>query len=283
MTRIVLALLAMTALQVAPGRGEPQTNDVIQKARQYLDKWQTELSGLVASEEYTQHLRVRFGGSQTLRLRSDVLLVRVRDIWVGFRDIAEVDGRPISGRGNRLQELFVTHPMSVAVEQARRISDEGSRYNLGRVHQNFNVPTTALRILEPDRAARIRFRLEPPTTMDGQAAAVIAFEEKKPPTLILLADGRQYIFSHGRFWVDPANGRILATELRWRLSARRDWIDMTASVHVTYRQDAKVGVSVPQEMTEKYETSGELFDGHAVYTGMRRFTVKVDDSITSPQ
>jgi len=24
-------------------------------------------------------------------------------MWVGFRDIAEVDGRPIAGRGNRLQ------------------------------------------------------------------------------------------------------------------------------------------------------------------------------------
>jgi hypothetical protein len=59
-------------------------------------------------------------------------------MWVGLRDIAEVDGRPIAGRGNRLQELFVTHPMSVAMEQVRRISDEGSRYNLGRVHQNFN-------------------------------------------------------------------------------------------------------------------------------------------------
>jgi len=43
-----------------------------------VDDWQTELSGLVASEEYTQHLRVRFGGSQTLRLKSDVLLVRVK-------------------------------------------------------------------------------------------------------------------------------------------------------------------------------------------------------------
>ncbi len=283
MTRIALALLAVTALQVAPGRGEPQTNDVIQKARQYLDKWQTELSGLVASEEYTQHLKVRFGGSQTVRLKSDVLLVRVHDAWVGFRDIAEVDGRPISGRGNRLQELFVTHPIGEAMEQARRISDEGSRYNLGRVHQNFNVPTTALRILERDRAARIRFRLESQTTMDGQAAAVIAFEEKEPPALILLADARQYVFSHGRFWVDPASGRILATELRWRLSASRDWIDMTANVNVTYRHDEKVGVSVPQEMTERYETSAELFDGHAVYTGMRRFTVKVEDSVTLPQ
>ena len=257
MTRAVVAVLAVAALTAGSGAVRPDSVDaVLERARAYVAQWQEQLSGLVSEEQYVQHLEVRFGNTATRRLRSDFLLVKVQRLWVGFRDIGEVDGRPIEGRGHRLEDLFLNHPLPEAIRQARRISDEGARYNLGRVYQNFNVPTTALRILELDRAASIRFRLEPQTTVDGQAAAVIAFEEKETPTLILLDDARRYVFSRGRSRSNPSNGRILATELRWQLSASRDGIDMTAQVDVTYRQDAKVGVSVPREMTDKYETSG---------------------------
>ena len=52
MTRIALAVLAVTALaSAAPGPDQAETDDVVQKARTYVDQWQTELSGLVASEE----------------------------------------------------------------------------------------------------------------------------------------------------------------------------------------------------------------------------------------
>jgi hypothetical protein len=215
-------------------------------------------------------------------MRSDILLVRVRNQWVGFRDIAEVNGRPIAGRTQRLEDLFVTHPLPEALRQAERISDEGARYNLGSVYRNFNVPTTALQILEPERTARVDFRVDGDQQKNGRPAIVLTFQEREPPTLILDKGARQYVFSRGKLWAEPATGRILATEMRWRLTASRDAIDMNAAVTVAYRPDPKTGVWVPEEMTEKYETAYELLDCHAVYTSIRRFTVKVDDSVTLP-
>jgi hypothetical protein len=284
MTRAVLAVFVAAAfIPAAPAARQLQTDDVVQRARAYAEQWETQLSGLVASEEYTQHLDGRFGGSQTLRLRADVLLVRVHEAWVGFRDIAEVDGRPISGRSNRLQDLFVTHPMSEAMEQARRISDEGSRYNLGTVYRNFNVPTTALRLLEPDRAGRISFKLEGPGHVEGlPASVVLSYKERGAPT-ILETLSRQPITTSGQFWIEPESGRVLATEMRWRLAPPRDVADLAAKVRVVYRSNAATGVWVPADMTEAYETQNEVIDCHAVYTNVRRFTVKVDDSVTLPQ
>ena len=284
MTRAVVAVFVAAAMiPAAPAARQLQTDDVVQRARAYVRAWQQQLSGLVAQEEYVQHLEIRFGRSATRRLRSDILLVWVRNQWVGFRDIAEVDGRPIAGRTQRLEDLFVTHPLPEAFRQAQRISDEGARYNLGSVYRNFNVPTTALQILEPERTTRVDFRVEGEQQKDGRPAIVVTFQERKPPTLILDKGSRQYVFSQGKLWTEAATGRILATEMRWRLTASRDAIDMDAAATVSYRPDPKTGVWVPDEMTEKYETAYELLDCHAVYTGIRSFSVAVTDDVTLPQ
>ena len=71
--------------------------------------------------------------------------------------------------------------------------------------------------------------------------------------------------------------------MRWRLTASRDAIDMDAAASVSYRPDPKTDVWVPEEMTEKYETASELLDCHAVYSGIRSFSVAVTDDVTSPQ
>ena len=167
--------------------------------------------------------------------------------------------------------------------QARRISDEGSRYNLGSVYRNFNVPTTALRLLERERAGRISFKIEGTGRLQGEPASlVLSYKERRPPT-ILETLSRQPITTSGQFWIEPGSGRVLATEMRWQLSPPRDIAHLTARARVVYRQDAGTGTWVPAEMTESYETENAVIDCHAVYTGVRRFTVKVDDSVTLPQ
>ncbi len=283
MTRLGVAgaILAVAVVSIE-GRSDPAT-DLIERARAYVASWQEQLSGLVAEETYTQHREVRFGRSETVRLKSDLLLVRVQRHWLGFRDIAEVDGRPILGRTGRLADLFVTHPLAEAMAQARRISDEGARYNLGSVYRNFNVPTTVLQILEPERADRVEFKLERTQQVDGQTAAVLSYHERKPPTIVLDKGARQYVFTQGRLWVDQATGRILATEMKWKLTASRDVIEMDAAVDVSFHPDPKTGIWVPLKMTEKYETEHEVLDGTAVYSSVRQFTVKATDDVTEPQ
>ena len=67
--------------------------------------------------------------------------------WSGFRDVVEVDGKPVSDRRDRLLSLL-TGPAGGEAE-LRRIADESARYNVGPVIRNFNVPTTALFFFHP--------------------------------------------------------------------------------------------------------------------------------------
>lgn len=261
---------------------DPPLADVLARARASVATWQPQLSGLVLEERYVQHLEMRHGGTGTMRLRSDVLLVRVKDAWVGFRDIAEVDGHPIAGRSRRLEDLFVSHPLAEALLQARRISDEGSRYNLGTVYRNFNVPTTPLRLFEPDRAARVTFKLDAMTTRDNRHAAVVSYHEGQPPTLLLTLS-EQPIHTSGKLWIDSASGQVLATEMQWRLAPPRDAGDLQAKVAVSYHEAPEVHIFVPAEMTESYQTADEIIDCHAEYTGVRRFTVAVTDDVSMPR
>jgi hypothetical protein len=274
----VLAAWAQTA--AAP---EPSQPAILDRVRSYVTAWQEQLSGLVVHETYIQRLTQRFGRTIRQRTESDVALVRVRNAWVGFRDVAEVDGHPIAGRNERLLDLFVNHPLPEAVLQARRISEEGARYNLGQLYRNFNVPTTALQILEPGRTDRVSFRVDGETKLDGQPATKIDYQELRSPSLIFYKSARRYIFTQGRLWVDKTTGRVLATEMRWKLSSSRDQANLNAVVTVRYHEDATTRIWVPAAMTEKYDTGAELIDAHADYTEIRRFSVVVTDDMTLPQ
>jgi hypothetical protein len=261
-----------TALIRVPLRAQaPQTAETIQKVRTYVSQWQQALSSLVAEELYTQRLHVRlgstFGSSKTLQLKSDVLLIRSQNHWIGFRDVGGVDGQTIEGRSRRLEELFLKHPFADAVLQARQINDESARYNLGSLYRNFNVPTTALQILEPEREGRVEFTLERSDVIEGQPASVLSFREKMPPTIIFDSGARKAVYTHGRLWVIQSTGQILATELQWRLI--RGGVRLDAVVNVSYHPDTKSGIWVPWKMTEKYETQKESLDCAHAYNPRR--------------
>lgn len=246
MTRGAIALaVAVTALGSRTGASDDPVPQYLALARAYVERWQ-------------------------------------RDLWVGFRDIAEIDGRPIAGRSKRLEDLFLKNPLSEALDQARRISDKESRYNLGRVYRNFNVPTTTLRVLDANRAARVKFSLDSKADPDGRPAVVLSYKESEAPTIVL-TDNRQFVFTHGRLWIDPVTGRVMATEMKWRLSPPRDVGDLSATIAVSYRPDTASGIWVPGAMKETYETAEEIIDCEATYSGVRRFTVTADDTIAVPQ
>jgi len=77
---------------------------VLAKAVDYVAGYQRQYSMLVAEERHVQRTRTE---QQTLR--SDVLLVRPPglDAWVSFRDVFEVNGRPVRDREDRLKRLFL--------------------------------------------------------------------------------------------------------------------------------------------------------------------------------
>ncbi len=112
---IVTSVAATLAAQ-APAP-EPTLPAVLQRTAEYVKAYQTKLAGIVAEEHYRQSVvRIFPPPSQRVtplpqnrELKSDLLLVRLAgdDRWVQFRDVFEVDRKPIRDRDERLFKLFL--------------------------------------------------------------------------------------------------------------------------------------------------------------------------------
>lgn len=100
----------------------------------------------MATETYTQKINGQHSSGMPGRRTTVAEFAIVRtsgpERWIGFRDIVEVDGRSITDHRGRLLALL-TSP-SGAIDEARRLSDESARFNIGPVKRNLNLPVTAL-------------------------------------------------------------------------------------------------------------------------------------------
>src|SRR5262245_23130244 len=94
---------------------EPTLADVLSRAGAYVTAFQRQLAGIVAEETYVQDIReqaISVSGPRPPQLRgpthrelaSDLLLVKPEkgDRWIQFRDVFQVDGRPVRDRTERL-------------------------------------------------------------------------------------------------------------------------------------------------------------------------------------
>ena len=286
-------LVAAAAVSATVRAQEPALVDVLSRAGAYVAQFGATLSGAVAEERYEQSTRLpsasgpgRYssaGGERIRRrLRSDYLLVRLAgaERYHGFRDVFEVDGQPVRDRDQRLAELFL-QPSASADTQLQGILRDSARYNIGDVRRNFNVPTLALLFLAPGYKPRFAFGRaddsQPPLGLDGPSPAdgvwVVAYREEWPTTLIR-GRGRSNLPAAGRFWIEPATGRVLATELIVEDS------ELRAVIAVRYAVDPALGHLAPAEMRERYDNRRQRtrVDGTATYSGYRRFQVQVTES-----
>jgi len=263
----------------------PDLQTVLARVGDYVERYQGQLSVLVADEEYTQRVTGRRPGAVDPRrrvdatgepderhLRSEFALVRVSDerrwLWLAFRDVLEVDGRPAADHGDRLRRLFVEAPAD-ALAQARAIAGESARYNIGAVERTINVPTLALEFLAGSFQERVRYRKRAEEVVGGQPVWLIAFEERARPTLIRRPNGGD-IRARGLAWVEPATGHVLRTQLDPDMGGGE-----VSHISVSYARDARLDLLVPVEMSERYDTSRGLITGRAVYTNFRQFVTSV--------
>jgi hypothetical protein len=203
--------------------------------------------------------------------KSDYLLVKAPggERWLPFRDVFEVDGKKVREREERLQQLFLKAP-DKAADRAAEIMAEGARYNIGFVQRNVNLPTLALRFLDPSYKARAFFRKDAEVAVAGTKTWELAFSERGSPTLVQGPSGDAP--AEGTFWIEPAEGRVVRSRIRHQVGAA------TIEVTVTYRPDAKApGTWVPSEMREVYEGGGRRLECVATYSRVRRFQVIVDE------
>jgi hypothetical protein len=192
-----------------------------------------------------------------------------------FRDVFEVNGVPIRDREERLKKLFLESP-ATAMAEARRITDESARYNIGNIERNVNVPTLPLLFLQPANRWRFAFRKHSEDVVDGIHTWRIDYSEQARPTFINRTTGGELPVT-GSFWVDPMNGRILKTLVRTDKGA------LKMSVTVVYKASETLGIWVPSEMREQYESNGWVVEGQAAYSNFRRFRVLTEEQIKIPK
>ena len=195
---------------------DPALLRALERIGEVVTGYVRDLSSVVAEERYEQ---ATYRGTRTDKvrvLRSDFLLLKAQngDGWTPFRDVFEVDGRPVRDREERLKKLFLEKP-ETALQEALRIKEESVRYLLGdgNTKSNVNWPTLALEFLLPSNQWRFDMRRGAEETVEGIRAWRIDYNETAIPTLILTYD-RLNVPARGSFWVDPATGRVLKTTLQ---------------------------------------------------------------------
>jgi len=278
-----LLLLALGTAAVAAAQENNPLNAedaaVLERVGRYVVAYHEQLAQVVADERYLQvapQLPLA-NPEHTRNLRSEVILVRPEGsaTYKLFRDVIEVNGRRVRDREERLAELFFTSPATLAT-----IAAESSRYNIGPMISNFNVPTTVLYFLEPANQANFRFEAAGEAEIDGVRTRVIRFTETAQPTLVRF--NYRDIPSAGAIWVDPADGRVLRTRLQIQATDNRGR-PLNVETVVDFRLVPALGLLAPVEMREEYTVAGDaVFTGRAVYENFRRFSVQVDQSVDAP-
>jgi len=291
-----LGMLCLAATTAAPAVTSPLTvprdstqavsrsvEEVIERARGYVIEYGAEMALVIGVERYHQSVAnadtslmavARSEPPWTRETVSEFALVRVKDDWLGYRDVFQVDRKPVGDRQDRLQQLFQQSP-ATAVEQARVIADESARYNAGPLQRNFNVPTVALFFLHPSNAGRFRFERAGTDTVDGTPAWKVRYRETQEPTIVRTSDGKS-LPVRGMLWIDPAQGRVLKTSMEIatqvelsgggsampeslgpkpldRETAADRRVETYSRVTTSYKLDARFRLLLPAEMVEEYQ------------------------------
>jgi hypothetical protein len=279
----VLAMLAMaTALATSAHAQAPDLEALLDKAGDYVADYEKTFVGVVAEETYRQQVRIP-GGARDLRgfpadstvqrrdLRSDVLLVRAPagDRWIQFRDVYEVDGKPVRDRDERLAKLFL-QPSADLWRQELDIAAASARYNIGGVSRTVNLPVLALSVLETRNRPWFTFRI----AKRARTTVELEFKEEERGRTMIQGNDGQPMPAHGRFTLDADTGRVLASSLATETPTLRAQID------VTYGPEPSIEMLVPREMRETYHLKdGSVTEGRASYAKIRRYQVKVDEKI----
>ena len=251
----------------------PSVDELIPKATAYAHSFIDRFSNVVAEERYEQQITVP---KRKRTLISDFLLVRYPGdaLWQSFRDVAEVDGKPVRDREDRMMKLFL-QPSSSALRRASELAGASARHNLVDIG-TLNNPLLVIAFLQQQYVDRFRFNLAGLEKKLGPDVRTVRFVEFRVPTL-LKGNSNSDVASRGLIWIEQATGRVVKTELQLGSSM------VPVRISTLYKFDEDLGINVPTEMEDLYPNtpSGE-FRGKATYGKFRRFEVKTEETIEKP-
>jgi hypothetical protein len=246
---------------------------VLDRLHQYLRNYAQVVPATIATERYTQ----RVGRYERVELESEFGIVQVPDNpqWLGFRDVIKRNGEAIEGRDERLAALFENLTVS-AIEQARRISDESARFNIGPLRRSINDPALVLELLDGRNAQRMQIQKVREVTTQNVPAWIVRFRETGRPTLVR-SSSLGDVPANGQAWIDPSTGRLLQVQVTiGAISGVRCEVD------VTFEKAPEIEFSVPARMIERCYDGAFVQEGDATYNNYRKFTVETRESVTVP-
>jgi hypothetical protein len=212
------------------------------------------------------------------RTQADFLILLVGEERIGLRRVTRLDGVTVKSKQPDFATIMDDSPQGI-MKQLAAIRQESSAYNIGLVERNINVPTFALKAARQKEAPRFSFSKKGTAKVSGIETWEIQFEEKRAPTLIH-ADTGQSLQASGSLWIEPATGRIVKTDLQ--VENPYSMPKVKGRITVTYSENKKLGILVPGEMREWYETEDALVTCIASYSNFRMFNVEVSSKINAP-
>jgi hypothetical protein len=276
-----LALVSIAWLARTLSAQTPTADDLVTRASGYVEVFIGRFSNVVAEERYLQENTTgsTSRAGQRRELKSDFLLILPPDsaLWIPFRDVFEVDGRPVRDREERLTKILL-QPTSSALERANQIAQESARYNLdAQVKRTINNPLLALAFIQGDNRRRFRYEIERRDAAEGSDVWIVASREQSRPTLIRGAFDKD-LPAKGRYWIDGGSGRVIRTEVVFEDPS------ISATLTTDFRRDDRFGIDVPVSMRELYRlTGGREVTGIATYGRFRRFGVSTEEQVDTPR
>jgi hypothetical protein len=258
-----------------------RAEELVARAGEYVASFVSRFSSVVAEEDYTQRLILE---RRSRQLRSDFLIVQIPGgtDWLSFRDVFEVDGKPVRDRDERLVKLFLEPPSDSLLRRASEISGASAQFNFPGIG-GLNDPLMALAIVQDMYRARFRWTLVRNDKTVGPTVWSVRYEERVRPT-ILKGNGNRDQPINGQIWIDEPTGRIMKTELRMdrggSVVGSGVVVGNRSDVTVTFQYDERFGIAVPAEMRENHFFGTNDVSATAKYGRFRRFDVKTDEAVT---
>ena len=262
--------LAMTQPIAPVAQAVPSVGEIVAAAEKYLTGVDSDERALFA-EERSQQTENRYNSRQEQRLlRSNVLMFRDGSDPVWIRDVLEVNGTKVADPPDRLLLLASASTASaqtlsqIPPYTPLQIVTESARQQYGGGFRAVNQPGSALNYLRVGRPGDLPFRVDGWKTVDGAKVVLLTLKDAPGGQAVPFAVGGV----QGRFWIEPASGRVLQTELEFIMAAV-----YRTKITVKYGVDKTLNTVVPIMMNDEYENRIELVTGRAEYRNFRKVTI----------
>jgi hypothetical protein len=265
---VVATVLAAVGVHVAAAQAQTlPAADLLQRMAASVQTFVDNFTNVVAEEEYRQDFRL---AAPRRRLKSDFLLVGYPGqdkLLMTFRDVLEVDGRPVRDQQERLTKLFL-EPFQDAVRRAGEIQREGSRHSVER--GRLMDPLQVMALLQREYQEGFRFTLRGLEPSLGDGVREMDMEQVIEP------EARQMPL-RARVWVVEGSGRVVRTELRAGVGVG------TQTTTTTFGFDPVLRIDVPLQMRDTFPSGRtDEFQGVARYSRFRRFQVSAEQEVDLP-